>query len=102
MPVCKKLNVIKEKLIKGDKRTCRYGNNCKDKGLLVEECMERINVLENIVMFKSFGKTGKNHHHSKESKSQEIIKVWWIGGAGNSCHRDGESPECRIGRRSKF
>ena len=38
--------------------------------------MERINALEIIVMFKSFGKTGKNHHHTKESKMQEIIKVW--------------------------
>ena len=47
-----------------------------DKGLLVEEYMERINALEIIVMFKSFGKTGKNHHHTKESKMQEIIKVW--------------------------
>ena len=42
--------------------------------------MERINALENIVMFKSFGKTGKNHHHTKESKMQEIIKVLQIGG----------------------
>ena len=42
--------------------------------------MERINALEIIVMFKSFGKTGKNHHHTKESKMQEIIKVWQIGG----------------------
>ena len=50
-------NVSKEKWIKGHKRTCRYGNNFKDKGLLVKECMERINVLENIVMFKSLGKT---------------------------------------------
>ena len=50
-------NVSKEKWIKGHKRNCRYGNNFKDKGLLVEERMERINVLENIVMFKSLGKT---------------------------------------------
>ena len=39
----KKINVTKEKFIKGDKRTFIYGNNFKDKGLLVEERMERIN-----------------------------------------------------------
>jgi len=62
--------VTKEKWIKEHKRTCTYGNNCKDQGILVEEYMERINALEIIVMFKSFGKTGKNHHHTKESKMQ--------------------------------
>ena len=80
VPVRKKLNATKEKWIKVHKRTCTYGNNCKDKELLVEEYIERINALENIVMFKCFGKTGRSIITPKKIKLKKLSKCGRLEG----------------------
>ena len=73
----------------------------EDNNLSVEKCMEKINVIENKVKHKSFGKTRKTQTGKKLTKVYKCPKCRGLGGPNKDASRIEGQLDCGLGGQSK-